>query len=127
MAIDPRALLCMKPFDATAWAQVVAEDCHARIGNAPPAVGRNAVLKVLVALYAPIEGFGSDYFDSWTRREAVFIETDLAFRAGAAGRIDRIPCVAIMRVTRNLLRDFRLLLDPAPIPNWSLDTPDEGR
>lgn len=117
MSIDARTLLRMKPFDATAWAGVVADDCHARVCNEPPALGKSAVIRTLVALHELIEGFGHEYFDSWIKDETVFVETDIGFR-DARGRIEMIPCVVIMRATTGVMRDFRVLFDPAPIPGW---------
>lgn len=109
-----KALLVSR-FDRDAWREAMGEDCHLRIGNGPPLVGRAAALPALEAFCQRVEAFGCGFCQVWTRREAIFAETEVRFRNAAGGEA-RIPCVIVARATEGQLRDLRFHLDPGPIP-----------
>jgi hypothetical protein len=107
--------LLTAPFDLAAWAEVMGEDCHLRIANGPPAVGRDASLRQLSGFLHRIRGFGGSFCEVWRQREVMVTETDVIF-AEPQGHLACVPCVIVIRTTRGLVRDLRFYLDPTPIP-----------
>ena len=108
-------LLLTAPFDPAAWAGIMGEDCHLRIANAPPAVGREASLRQLSGFLDRVRGFGGSFCEVWRRREVVVAETDVIF-AEPPDHLACIPCVIVVRTTQGLVRDLRFYLDPTPVP-----------
>ncbi len=117
LRITPALLrsLLTAPFDPAAWAGVLGEDCHLRIANTPPAVGRAASLRQLSGFVPRVRGFGGTFCEAWRRREVVVVETDVIFLE-RAGEPASVPCVIVVRATRGFVRDLRFYLDPTPIP-----------
>lgn len=107
--------LLVRDVDRAAWIATMGEDCHLRIGNEPPFVGRAVALPALAAFRARIDGFGCGFCEVWTRRETIFAEAEVQFR-DAQGRPASIPRAIVARVTEGRLRDLRVHLDPTPIP-----------
>ncbi len=108
-------LLLTAPFDPAAWAGVMGEDCHLRIANTPPAVGRDASLRQLSGFLHRIRGFGGSFCEVWRRREVLVAETDVVF-VTPHRQLAGVPCVIVARTTQGLVRDLRFYLDPTPIP-----------
>lgn len=110
-----RALLAARPFPRAAWESLTGETLHLRIGNAPPLTGRREALDRLQDFLACTETFASGFCEAWSVREAIYVETEVGFRA-ADGSARRIPCALVARTTHGLLHDLRFHLDPSPIP-----------
>lgn len=90
---------------------------HIRLGNEDPVLRRDPALDRLQELMANTLGFGVGFCEVWTRRESIYVETDVHMLA-ADGELCTIPCFIIARTTHRLLQDLRLYFDPAPIPGW---------
>jgi len=108
-------LLLVRPFDRAGWAAVLGDDCHLRIGNTPPCLGKPTALAALEQLLGRIDGVGTGFRDTWEFREAVILETDVGVSHGTGRTTIVIPCAVFARVTHNRVRDLRFYLDPSPI------------
>ena len=108
------ALLRAQPLSGVDWTLATSPALHLRIGNLPPALGRQAALLQLGRLFDRIEGFGG-FCEAWQRNEAVFVETEVLAR-GAQRRL-RLPCVIVARARAGLIADLRFYLDPSPL-DW---------
>ncbi|PWG63540.1 hypothetical protein [Sediminicurvatus halobius] len=113
-------LLLIRPFDRAGWSAALGDDCHLRIGNRPPCLGKACALSALEHLLGRVDSVGTGFRDTWEFREAIILETDL----GVGCDRDRppliIPCAVFARVTRDQVRDLRFYLDPSPIPSTGL-------
>ncbi len=107
-----RSMLHM-PFDKAPWDDVLGDDCHIRIANDPPAVGKSEALAALSAFRDRINGFGL-FIDLWRSREAIFAETEVIIRRPHGGTV-AIPCTIVARTMSGLVRDLRIHLDPTAI------------
>jgi hypothetical protein len=112
-----KALMLARPFDTAKWDALMAPDCHLRIGNEPPAVGKTEAMRALSRLLGCVEGFGYGFCEVWKRRETLYVETDIAFTA-PDGEPAAIPCTILAREIGGALKDLRFHLDPAPLPGW---------
>jgi|tagenome__1003787_1003787.scaffolds.fasta_scaffold18607971_2 hypothetical protein len=110
-----RQLLAAHPFDRNAWDCASAQDLHVRIGNARPAVGKDAALEELSRFFARIRSVGAGFCEMCHSGNTVFAEMEVEF-SDAGGVHRRIPCVVVVRVEGRALLDVRLHLDPSPIP-----------
>jgi len=114
------ALFAACPADLGAWSGLLDASAHLRIGNRPPAIGRDAVLGELGAFLAGVASIGQEYRDVWALEEATLVETDVVPRATRAGPYglpaSALPCAMVFRTGVGALAlDLRFYLDPAPI------------
>ncbi len=98
---------------------LIGEDCHLRIGNDPPVIGRRAVSERLAHFLGRIETVGG-FWEAWQRRESIFVETEVVFQHRHLGLL-KIPCTIIARTTGGAIRDLRFHLDPSPLPEPATD------
>jgi hypothetical protein len=115
-ATTPRLkrLLTSQPLDANAWSDIASDDLHVRIGNASPAIGKDAALAELELFFARINSMGTGFLEIWRRQETVYAELEVQFTE-PMGCERRIPCAIVARITHGSLRDLRFHLDPSPI------------
>jgi len=108
-------LLMATPMPRPLWEAITGEDFHLRLGNAPTITRRHDALDALEGFLGRLTGVGRDYWAAWRVKEAIFVESDLAFHE-RAGQQRAIPCTMIARIADAELLDLRLHLDPGPIP-----------
>jgi hypothetical protein len=108
-------LLTTCPFDDAAWVDAMSKDIHVRIGNAAPAIGRDAAITALSRFFGRVESVATDFWEACRRRETIFAEVDIRF-VDEEGADHRIPCVVVARMAGSSLLDLRLGLDPSSIP-----------
>jgi hypothetical protein len=113
--------LITRPFDAVTWGDIVAQDIHVRIGNAPPIIGKADALAELERFFARVASMGAGYWESCTRRESIFAEVEVDF-INDDGCECRIPCMIMARMEDGRLLDLRFGLDPSPIPSSPPET-----
>jgi hypothetical protein len=107
------------PTDVGAWSGLLDASAHLRIGNRPPAVGRDAVLGELGAFLAGVAAIGHGYREVWALEEATLVETDVVPRTrdGPNGApAAPLPCVMVFRTGAGALAlDLRFYLDPTSV------------
>jgi len=113
-------LFAAGPADLRVWSCLLDASAHLRIGNRPPAVGRNAVLGELGAFLAGVATIGSGYREVWALEEAILVETDVVPRTKRSEPCGlpapALPCVMVFRTGGGALAlDVRFYLDPAPV------------
>jgi hypothetical protein len=114
-AVDElRQLLADRPFSARAWLMLLTPDCHLRIGNLAPAVGRTRAIEQLGEFLTSTLGVGGAFWDKVGQERALLIETDIQFE-GPEGQLDDLPCALILRPPLAPFQDIRIYLDPAPL------------
>jgi len=100
--------------DAKAFASHLAEGCVLRFGNADELVGRDAIEEAIAGFFTTINGLSHRIVDQWnvdgttiTRLEATYTRKD--------DRQVTIPAVAIWRRGDELIDDYRIYVDQAPV------------
>jgi hypothetical protein len=91
-------------------APMLSPQCHLRIGNDPPSIGRDRVLCDLARFVQRTEGLGTGYFDAWRCRDTLIVEMECVVVA-REGCQDPVPCVAILRLSGAHVHDIRLYID----------------
>lgn len=109
-----RDALRRRPPELAAWAAILAEEAHLRVGNRPPAVGKVKALFELAALLGRVESVGDGFCEAWAAGEAIVVETTVRFAAAHGRGARTVPCAVVARAVGGLLHDVRFYLDPAP-------------
>ena len=112
-----KLLLSTRPFPTSLWEATTSPSFCVRIGNGPVHSGQAASLEALHEFLRCTEAFACGFCEMWIVKEAIYVETELEFRA-APGASQRIPCSVIARTTHGLLHDLRIHLDPSPLPGF---------
>jgi hypothetical protein len=109
-----RELLGRRPFALEDWLALTAPDCHVRIGNDPPRLGRASGLRSLEAFLDRTTCVGGSFWDAAVQRNTLYVETDAQSAEPRLGPMS-IPCVFIIRPADAAIKDLRVYLDPAPL------------
>lgn len=109
-----RMLLATKPFPLELWVAATSPALCVRIGNEPARGGQSQALAALKNFLIGIRAFSSGFCQIWSVDEAIYIETELEYRAVDASN-GIIPASVIARTTHGVVHDLRIYLDPTPL------------
>jgi limonene-1,2-epoxide hydrolase len=91
------------------------ENSYYRFGNAPPAVGREAIRQSTKASHLDqITGLSFDIKAIWEQNNAVICEMEINY-ARTDGSVLTLPCTDIFHMEGDLVREMRIYMDPSPL------------
>ena len=100
--------------DARAFASYLSEDCRLRFGNADAVAGRSAIEAAITGFFAMIKGLSHDIAHQWDVGDTTIIELEVTYT-----RLDErqvtVPVVTIYRRGDELVDDYRIFIDLAPV------------
>ena len=100
--------------DTHAFASHLSEDCRLRFGNAEPVAGRSAIEAAITGFFAMIKGLSHDIVNQWDVGDTTVIESEVTYT-----RLDErqvtVPVVTIYRRGEELIDDYRIFIDLAPV------------
>jgi ketosteroid isomerase-like protein len=100
--------------DAKAFASHLAEDCVLRFGNADEVVGRDAIEEAIAGFFTTIKGLSHDIIEQWDVGETTILQFETTYT-----RLDdrpvTVPAVTIYRRGGDLIDDYRIYVDLAPV------------
>ena len=100
--------------DAHAFASHLSEDCRLRFGNAEPVAGRSAIEAAIAGFFGTIKGLSHDIVHQWDVGDTTIIESEVTYT-----RLDErqvtVPVVTIYRRGDELIDDYRIFIDLAPV------------
>ena len=100
------------PKSLGAWARVLADNVHLRVGNRAPALGKTNALIELATLFDESGSFGADYLDVLRVGETIVIEATLQTKLDQISH--ELPCTLIARSEHGMVSDLRVYLDRLP-------------
>lgn len=100
---------------------LLTDQCHLRIGNASPSLGKPDVLRELAGFVRQADSIGLGYFDAWRSRNVIILELDCVMTRKRGLRIT-VPFVAILRMADDLVDDIRIYIDRPDQPPLSDET-----
>ena len=100
--------------DAHAFASRLSEGCRLRFGNAEPVAGRSAIEAAISGFFATIKGLSHDIVGQWDVDDNTIIESEVTYT-----RLDErhvtVPVATICRRGDELIDDYRIFIDLAPV------------
>jgi SnoaL-like domain len=101
--------------DAHAFASHLSEGCRLRFGNAEPVAGRSAIEAAISCFFSTITGLSHHILNQWDLGdETTIIESDVTY-ARLDERHVTVPVVTIYRRGDELIDDYRIFIDLAPV------------
>jgi ketosteroid isomerase-like protein len=96
------------------FAAHLADDVVMRFGNADPVHGRAAVRDVWAGFCETVDGVEHDLVAQWDEGDAVIAESNVTYTRKDGRRVT-VPVVTIYRSAGDLIDDYRVFIDLAPV------------
>jgi hypothetical protein len=100
--------------DATVFASHLAQDASLRFGNGEELTGREAIEAYIAGFFATIDNLSHEIVSQWELDDTTILRLEVTYTR-QDGRIVTIPVVTIYRRGPELIDDYRVFIDPAPI------------
>lgn len=97
-----------------AFARHLAADVSFRFGNADPVHGRDAVRDVWAGFCETVDGVRHTIVEQFESGDAVIAESDVTYTR-KDGALVTVPVVTIYRGAGELIEDYRVFIDLAPL------------
>jgi hypothetical protein len=115
LSVDTAKLLAdIDSMDGHRFASNLSEDCVLRYANNPEVHGREAVATAIDAFYATIGGLRHRPVNEWTVGETTILQFEVTYTRLDGGEVT-VPAVSIMRGGGDLIDDYRIYVDLAPV------------
>src|SRR5947209_6965966 len=96
------------------FAQHLADDATMRFGNAAPVHGRQAIRDAWASFCETVEGVHHDLVEQWTVGDATIVEAEVTYTRLGGAKVS-VPVVTIYRAPGELIDDYRIFIDLAPL------------
>jgi ketosteroid isomerase-like protein len=100
--------------DAKAFASHLAEDCVLRFGNADEVVGRSTIEEAIAGFFTTINGISHQIVDQWDVDSTTIIQLEATYTRKDDRKVT-VPAVAVWRRGGELIDDYRIYVDQAPV------------
>jgi ketosteroid isomerase-like protein len=100
--------------DAKAFASYLAEDCVLRYANADEVVGRAAIEEAIAGFFSTIKGISHNVVGQWDVDDTTIIQFEATYTRMDDRRVT-VPAVTIYRRGVDLIDDYRVYVDLAPV------------
>ena len=96
------------------FAQHLDGDVVMRFGNADPVRGRDAVRDAWAGFCQGIDGVRHDVVEQWAQGPATIVEAKVSYTRKDGSQVT-VPVVTIYRGEGELIEDYRIFIDLAPL------------
>jgi SnoaL-like domain len=96
------------------FAQHLSPDATMRFGNAPPVHGRDAIRDAWASFCDGVDGVQHDLVEQWDTGDATIVEARVTYTRKDQ-RVVTVPVVTIYRAGGELIDDYRIFIDLAPL------------
>jgi ketosteroid isomerase-like protein len=100
--------------DAKAFASHLAEDCLLRFGNADEVIGRGAIEAAIAGFFTTINGISHRIVAQWDVDDTTIIQLEATYTRKDDRKVT-LPAVAVWRRGGELIDDYRIYVDQAPV------------
>jgi hypothetical protein len=100
--------------DPDRYARHLSDDVIMRFGNGEPVLGRVAVRDAWAGFCADLHGVSHDLIERWDAGTATIVEARVTYTR-TDGTTVTVPVVTIYRSDGDLIDDYRIFIDLAPL------------
>jgi len=101
-------------FDPDKFVAHLTPDVVFRFGNGDPATGRAAVREAVAGFFSTIDGLTHHIRDAWELGDTTIVQVDVEYRR-KDGKTVTVPNADILTYDGELVRDWRIYIDLAPV------------
>jgi hypothetical protein len=115
LAVDTAKLVAdIDSMDAHVFVSNLAENCVLRYANHPEVDGRDAIAGAIGAFYETIAGLRHEPRNELTVGDTSVLQFDVTYTRHDGGEVT-VPAVSIVRSDGELIDDYRIYVDLAPV------------
>jgi ketosteroid isomerase-like protein len=114
MPAHPDLFADIDSMDPDAYARHLADDVSFRFGNSDVVVGRDAVRDTWAGFCEGIDGVSHDVVEQWEVGPTTIVEATVTYTRKDGSTIS-LPVVTIYRGDGELIEDYRIFMDVAPL------------
>jgi ketosteroid isomerase-like protein len=107
-------LSAIDAMDVDGFVAHLAEDVRFRFGNGAPVIGRRAVRNAVGDFFTTIRGLRHELLDQCADGDRRVLETDVTYTR-LDGADVTLPVVSVLHLGGNLVTDYRVYVDLAPV------------
>src|SRR4051794_29966101 len=96
------------------FAQHLSHDVVMTFGNGGPVVGRDVVRDAWAGFCADLRGVSHELVEQWSQGPATIVEARVTYTRADGSRVT-VPVVTIYRAAGELIDDYRIFIDLAPL------------
>jgi SnoaL-like domain len=96
------------------FAQHLSPEATMRFGNAPPVRGRDAIRDAWASFCETVDGVRHDLVEQWEAGDATIVEASVTYTRKDESLVT-VPVVTIYRAPGDLIDDYRIFIDLAPL------------
>jgi ketosteroid isomerase-like protein len=100
--------------DAKSFASNLSEDCVLRYANSDEVRGREAIEQAIAGFYGTIGGLRHQVRNEWSVGDTTILQFDVTYTR-LDGREVTVPAVSIVRSGDDLIDEYRIYVDLAPV------------
>jgi ketosteroid isomerase-like protein len=100
--------------DAKAFASHLSEDCLLRFGNADEVIGRDAIEEAIAGFFTTIKGISHQIVHQWDVEDTTITQLESTYTRRDDRKVT-LPAVAVWRHGGDLIDDYRIYVDLAPV------------
>ncbi len=100
--------------DAKGFASYMAEDCVLRYANADEVVGRDAIEEAIAGFFGTIKGISHHVVGEWDVDDTTIVQFEATYTRMDDRQVT-VPAVTIYRRGSDLIDDYRIYVDLAPV------------
>ena len=100
--------------DAKGFASHLAEDCVLRFANADEVVGRDAIEAAIAGFFGTIKGLSHHIVEQWDVDDTTIVQFEATYTRKDDRRVT-VPAVTIYRRGDELIDEYRIYVDLAPV------------
>ena len=100
--------------DADKFVTFLTEDAQFKFGNNPKVVGKEAVKKAVKDFFSSINGLSHKVINTWSHPDTVICQGEVTYTRKDDSKVT-IPFVNIFGMKENLVKDYWIYIDVAPL------------
>ena len=116
MSAHPDLFTDIDSMEPDAFAKHLADDVRFVFGNSEPVIGRENVRETWAGFCDAIAGVSHEVVEQWNNAPAVIVESIVTYTRKDDSTIS-LPVVTIYRASGELIEDYRIFMDVAPLFN----------
>ena len=114
MSAHPDLFADIDSMDPDAFARHLADDVRFVFGNSDPVIGRENVRETWAGFCEAIAGVAHEVLEQWNSGPATIVESIVTYTRKDASTVS-LPVVTIYRGEGELIADYRIFMDVAPL------------
>jgi SnoaL-like domain len=100
--------------DAKAFVSLLTADVNFRLGSYPPAIGREAVHRMVADFFTTIAGLKHHLLEVWERDNTIIFQAEVTYTRPDRSQVT-LPYMDVLKLDGDRVKDYKIYIDLAPL------------